>query len=373
MNPKHTPKQNMVRRYIVGNLFPVCGKDPMPLNELAISRKFGINRLTVRKVCADLISEHSLITLPGKRGLFINPDYLRLRGAGRFIGIIGSALQMPLIENINFRIISSFDRTMEESDGDYHFLTFSTKKPNEIADEILSSPMTGLLWLLPAPEMLPVFEKVVENGLPAVAVAAAYEEDWKPPKFNAVLYDHISIGRDRARTVLQTGAKRPGYFGKTDGKIYSGFRLELGKSGWSCGKDSSWPLDERFYPDIRSRIRSGEIDSLVMDGLIMISFLDFYRAVPELKQIPLFIDYAPRTRIIHSIDPELQVVFFRNFLPRVEYAGVTAAAMMTQLISSGGGQLKNRIIDVPDAATVPEYDKEQTKVSENKRKERITK
>ena len=108
-NPSQTPKQNLVRRYIIGKLFPACGKEPMPLNELAIARKFGVNRLTVRKVCADLVQDHSLITIPGRRGLFINPDYVMMRGARRFIGVIGSVRKLPLIEKSNFQILSAFD------------------------------------------------------------------------------------------------------------------------------------------------------------------------------------------------------------------------------------------------------------------------
>ena len=360
MNPKLTPKQNLVRRYIIGKLFPACGKDPLPLNELAIARKFGVNRLTVRKVSADLVQDHSLITLPGRRGLFINPEYVRMRGARRFIGVIGPTLQMPLIENINFRILSAFDSAMEDCDGDYNFLTFATKDPDEIADEILASPLTGLLWLMPNADMLPVFEKVVEAGVAAVAVAPSFYDDWKPPRSNAVLYDNVSGGRYRARIVLRNGVTRPGYLSIYTLDAFAGFCQEFRAAGLSYGKEYFCPIQENSWPKLRRWIRTGKIDSLVMDGSIMPFFHDFHTAVPELKQIPLFINHSPRTRLIQSIDPDLRLIFIRHTVDRTEYAGKTAATMMMQLLQSGGGQLENRVIQIPEENPFPTV--------ENKRK-----
>ena len=355
MNPKLTPKQNLIRRYIFGKLFPACGKEPMPLNELAIARKFGVNRLTVRKVSTDLVQEHSLITLPGRRGLFINPDYVRMRGTNRFIGVIGSALQLPLIENVNFRILSAFDYAMDECDGDYHFLTFTSKTPDEIADEILACPLTGLLWLMPNPDMLPVFEKIIESGIAAVAVAPSYNDVWQPPGSNALLFDNVATGRYRARAVLQTGVRHPGYLSQYAHDTFSGFSQEFWDSGLAYGEEYYYPMEDKSWPKIRRAIRGGKIDSLVMDGSIMIGFRDFYAAVPELKQIPLFLDQAPRTQLIRSIDPDLKAIFFHPAQLRSEYAGRMAADMMTQLIRSGGGRIENRVLQIPEEQTITEH------------------
>jgi len=347
-NPSQTPKQNLVRRYIIGKLFPACGKEPMPLNELAIARKFGVNRLTVRKVCADLVQDHSLITIPGRRGLFINPDYVMMRGARRFIGVICSVRKLSLIEKSNFQILSAFDSAMDDCDGDYQFLSIASDDPQEMVDEICSNPLTGLLWLIPKAEDLPVFEKVVESGLPAVAVAPSYYDEWKPPRSNAVLYDHKSTGRSRARTVIRSGVRSPAYLALRRGETFSAFCQEFRNSGLPGCEDRFLPIEPSSYPKIRSWIRTGKIDSLVMDGLVMISFRDFCQAVPELKRIPLFTDDSPRTHLISVIDPELQIRFFSYSLHFCEQAGKCAAEMMKQLIQKHGGRVENRMVSVSE-------------------------
>ena len=359
MNPKTAPKQQILRRYILGKLFPACGKEPMPLNELALARQFGVNRLTVRKACLDLVKDHSLMTIPGRRGLFINPDYVQLRGSRQFIGVIGTVRQLTLIENCNFHVLSAFDRSIGDCDGDYHFLSVTSAEPDDIAGEILSCPLTGLLWLMPPAEMVPVFEKVVKAGLPAVAVAPFWKDVWEPPRFNTVLYDRKGLGRLYARNVLRTGVSRPGYLSTAKTEVFSSFAREIRNSGLACGDVSFFPIEERSWPEIRRRIRSGKIDSLVMDGTIMISFRDFYRAVPELKRIPLFIDDAPRTRLIRSVDPGFQVFFFH--LQGEEHAGKLAAEMMSQLIRSGGGCIENRMVHIPMEEMFSEYDNTQNK------------
>ena len=344
-NPTQTPKQCKIRRYIVGKLFPMCGKEPMKLNELQIAKKFSINRLTIRKACRDLLEEHSLITLPGKRGLFINPDYIRIRGKRRFIGILGTIPQMNILENNNFRILSAFDSAMDRCEGDYQFLALKSTCPEEMAEEILSYDLTALLWISPGDDSLvEVFEKVLNGGLSAVLVSPPYH-GLLPPSSNAILFDGVAAGKMRAQRVRQENCKRPGYIAVNRNSTYYSFREEFP----FLEKEYFMEPGKLRFAELAAWIRKKEIDSLVMDGTIVTRFADLCGKVPCLKEIDLFIDHGLRTTLLEGIAPEIHLHYFTGYMKRSVMAGRKAAQMMSHLLSTGEVRFPNQIVNVDES------------------------
>ena len=74
---RKTPKQDEIRLYLLRLIATQSSLNPRRISETALARQFRTTRPTLHAVCESLEAIEYLIRLPGRHGLFTNPDYCR--------------------------------------------------------------------------------------------------------------------------------------------------------------------------------------------------------------------------------------------------------------------------------------------------------
>ena len=268
----HRVTQTEVRRYIMAHFMPLCTSEPMPFRERELARTLKVNRLTVRRAAAELARQGILIPLPGRRGLFLNPDCRITRRSEKYYGILVRSGEVPVLSLSRNRILNGFLQHTEGEEGyvDCQFLTLTGRTPERMADEIMTWPLHALIWFAPPPDMYPVLDLLLERSFPLAVVRSIFDPRIPPFHTNSISLDYYVIGRLLAEKVLSSGARKILFAGLRS-ETFESFRRALAEHHFSYTSRNF--LDYSFEchdPEkLADRIRRGGIDLVVSDGVVL--------------------------------------------------------------------------------------------------------
>ncbi|MBQ9338192.1 MAG: GntR family transcriptional regulator [Lentisphaeria bacterium] len=346
--------QLQIRRYIRSILLKQASLgEEIPLREIALAEYFQTTRTTVQAVCRDLVADGTLIRIPGRRGLFVNTDSPACRGPGLDFRILCGSGREQIFDFAAQNIVTGFTRSFRDFYGGYCYNPLLSSDPAEAERELMEIPCYAFLWIRPEPQFFPVAEKLIDAGFPVVMIASYYDFNVPFPATNAILFDYAVIGRDRAEWILRNGFRRP--------LVYSGCSEMIGAlsgrleaSGKKLPSDSVvWlPTPREIRGRLPEKIRRYKPDCLIADGRIFPTFSAFAADVPELKDIPIYLENAPFAAVLQKRHPELKIQLSSwNYCDPMVRIGECAGEMMRSLLDKPGRFANRKYTEFPEKKT----------------------
>ena len=205
----HRVTQTEVQRYIMAHLMPQCVSKPLPVHERELARTLKVNRLTVHRAVTEFLSKGLMIQIPGRRGLFLNPECQGSRYCEQYFGILWGQGDIPVLNSfLNLILKGFFEAVRQNNYIDCQFLTLTTKSPERVAAEIRSYPLHALFWFSPSPEFHPVIDQLLEQGLPVVVINSVTDSRILPYKSNTFLLDYAQQGVLLAEKALENSFRK---------------------------------------------------------------------------------------------------------------------------------------------------------------------
>ncbi len=331
--------QLQIRRYINSILVKQAGNGkPVPLREVALAERFQTTRTTVQRACRELIAEGILTRIPGRAGLFVNNESPACRGPGVDFRILCGTGCDQVFDFAAQYIIDGFTRCFRDFYCGYCYTDLLSSDPAEVARELMEIPCYAYLWIRPAPEIYPVVEQLIDSGFPVVIAASYYDSNVPPPESNAILFDYETPGRERAEWIHKNHFRRP--------LIYSGCsemiealskQLESYGEKFDSGSVVWFSSSSEILKKLPETVHKFKPDCLVADGLIYRAFNLLAADMPELKDIPIYLDNSPESQPFRERYPDWKI-----YLPPVSWCdqmfriGECAAQMMREMLKTPG-------------------------------------
>lgn len=99
-----SPKKYAVRNFLMRSVREMPPEPTRLMTELALCRKFNVNRETVRNAIHDLELSRVVHRIPGKKGIYSNPAFSR--SSIRYIGIVNGCPGEPYLHPFENRILA---------------------------------------------------------------------------------------------------------------------------------------------------------------------------------------------------------------------------------------------------------------------------
>ena len=340
--------QLQIRRYINSILVKQAGNGkPVPLREVALAERFQTTRTTVQRACRELIAEGILTRIPGRAGLFVNNESPACRGSGLDFRILCGTGCDQVFDYAAQCIIDGFTRCFRDFHCGYCYTDLLSSDQEEAARELMEIPCYAYLWIRPAPEIYPVVEQLIDSGFPVVIAASYYDSNVPPPESNAILFDYETPGRERAEWIRKNHFRRP--------LIYSGSTVtiralarELESFGEKLDPESViWlPTYEETREKLPKIIRSYKPDCFIADGRIFSTFNFLAADVPELKDIPVYLDNSPESQPLRERYPDWNICLSSvSSCDQMLRIGECAAQMMREMLKKPGRFDNRKITD----------------------------
>lgn len=340
--------QLQIRRYVNSILVKQAGNGkPVPLREVALAERFQTTRTTVQRACRELIAEGILTRIPGRAGLFVNNESPACRGSGLDFRILCGTGCDQVFDYAAQCIIDGFSRGFRDFHCGYCYTDLLSSDPAEAARELMEIPCYAYLWIRPAPEIYPVVEQLIDSGFPVVMAASYYDSNVPPPEFNAILFDYETPGRERAEWIRKNHFRRP--------LIYSGSAItvqaltrELEAYGEKLDpKSVVWlPTYEETREKLPKIIRSYKPDCFIADGRIFPTFNFLAADVPELKDIPIYMENSPESQPFRERYPDWKIYLSSvTICDQMFRIGECAAQMMREMLKKPGRFDNRKITD----------------------------
>lgn len=336
-------KQNLIRRYILNDLCPLCKDEPVPLNELAIARHFGVNRLTVRSACADWIASGMLALIPGRRGYFIMPHFVRMTYTP--IGIIGDEVMAPILDSGNFNILKHFADAMGPFHGDYQFLALQSDEPSKMLEELLSSPIQLFFFFGLHEKHIPVVEGLLKEKRSLIVFAPSYNENFVKPSGNTLYFDFSRNGHMRLETIARGGFHRPLYLDTCKAETFFTFCREGEKYGIECSEKRFYNLNTTKKEEFIRLLTKKEVDCIVAQPNLF--FHELFSEIKEFENVPIYMDDCPHARYLHKEFPSLDIRYFPYsiFEEKHKAAGREAAKLLKKSFPDKPIIFSNRLLN----------------------------
>ena len=302
--------QTEIQRYVMAHLMPQCTSEPLRFSERELARTLKVNRLTVHRAAEEMLRRGYLIQIPGRRGLFLNPDCKTSFLSEKYYGILFEDGRVPILTmQVNQILKGFFAAGQNETYIDCQFLTLTGQSYERIAMEIMSYPLHALFWFFPRPEMYPVIDLLMEKSLPLAIVNTVTDSRIVPYRTNSITIDYSAIGRMFAEKVLESGFRKV---------IFAGLKSPVFASFQQAMSDSKFPFSSSDFieytplnhdPDkLVSLIRKRKTELVVSDGMV---FHDLKKLVdltglsgPHFLLMPF--QYVKKQAAVH---PDYRLIF----------------------------------------------------------------
>ena len=262
--------QTEIQRYVMAHLMPQCTSEPLRFSERELARTLKVNRLTVHRAAEELLRREYLIRIPGRRGLFLNPDCQASLMEEKYYGVLFGKGSVPVLTMEENQILKGFFAAgQNETYIDCQFLTLTGQSSERVATEIQSYPLHALIWFFPPPEMYPVIDLLMEKSLPLAIVNPIKDSRINPYPSNTITIDYSTIGRTFAEKVLQTGFRKV-LFAGLKSPVFEGFRQTLADAAFPfSASDFIEYTPENHDPEkLVSLIRKRKTELVVSDGMV---------------------------------------------------------------------------------------------------------
>ena len=173
--------------------------------------------------------------------------------------------------------------------------------------------------------------------------ASYYDSNVPPPESNAILFDYEAPGRERAEWIRKNHFRRP--------LIYSGSTItvraltrELESYGEKLDpKSVVWlPTYGETREKLPGIIRGYKPDCFLADGYIFPTFNFLVADVPELKDIPVYLDNSPESQPFRERYPGWKICLSSVSICDQMFRIGECAAQMMRLMMKKPGRFDNR-------------------------------
>lgn len=326
--------QTEIQRYVMAHLMPQCTSEPLRFSERELARTLKVNRLTVHRAAEDMLRRGYLIQIPGRRGLFLNPDCQASGRGEKYYGVLTGGGEVPIMAGDTNQILKGFlDTAQNFSYIDCQFLSLNAKTPERMVSEIISYPLHALIWFFPTPEVYPVIDLLLEKSVPAAVVNSLNDARMMPFHTNSVSLDFRGLGVKFAEKVLSEGV-RSVLFAGLDSNIYHGF--------CDCMAAHSIPFPSRnfieYSPEHRDPnelaavIRKNKIELVVSDGMLFHD-LEKLSGLLDFSALQFLLLPMRRVKSLAAAHPEYPLLF-----PDLAFDG-TLATIGKLLAGKIGGEV----------------------------------
>ena len=306
----HRVMQTEVQRYIMAHLMPECVSKPLPFHERELARTLKVNRLTVRRAAAELLAKGVMMQIPGRRGLFLNPDAKGTAFSEKYFGILNARGDIPALSPDLNQVLKGFFAAVRWNHYiDCQILTLTTQTPERIASEIRSYPLHALIWFSPLPESYPVIDLLLEQGLPVAVVNSVVDSRKIPFGSNSFLLDYEQEGRLFAEKVIRSSCRKI-LFAGLDNITLDSFRKVLAQHDFSFSMRDfmEYSPPEHDPEKLASVIRKRKIEMVVSNGMVYHD-LDKISALADLSGVSFLL--GPMRQVMHTAveHPEYHILF----------------------------------------------------------------
>ena len=267
---EHRVTQTEVQRYIMAHLMPQCASGPLPFHERELARTMKVNRLTVRRAAAELLSKGLMLQIPGRRGLFLNPECKDSGFSEKYFGILVGRGDIPALGlELNQILKGFFDAACLDHYIDCQFLSLTTETPERIAAEIRSYPLHALIWFSPLPESGRVIDLLLEQEVPVAVVNSVSDPRIPPYGSNTFRFDYAQEGVLFAEKVLHSACRKI-LFAGLDNITLDSFRKVLAEHDFKFTRRDfmEYSPQNRDPEKLASLIRSRKVDMVVSNGRV---------------------------------------------------------------------------------------------------------
>ena len=262
--------QTEIQRYVMAHLMPQCTSEPLRFSERELARTLKVNRLTVHRAAEEMLRRGYLIQIPGRRGLFLNPDCKTSFLSEKYYGVLFGKGSVPVLTMEENQILKGFFTAgQNETYIDCQFLTLTGQSSERIAMEIMSYPLHALIWFFPRPEMYPVIDLLMEKSLPLAIVNPVKDSRIVPYRTNSITIDYSAIGRMFAEKVLESGFRKV-IFAGLKSPVFASFRQTLAdtKFPFSASDFIEYTPENHDPEKLVSLIRKRKTELVVSDGMV---------------------------------------------------------------------------------------------------------
>ena len=306
----HRVTQTEVQRYIMAHLMPQCVSEPLPFHERELARTLKVNRLTVRRAAAELLAIGHMMQIPGRRGLFLNPDCKNSGCSEKYFGILFGRGEIPVLNLEENQILKGFfDTPCSNHYIDCQFLTLTTETPERIAAEIRSYPLHALVWFSPLPEFYPVIDLLLEQGLPVAIINSVFDSRIPPYRTNTFRFDYEQEGKLFAEKVIRSSSRKILFAGLRTATLEN-FRRILTEQGFHFTmRDFMEYSPQDHDPEkLASVIRKRKIDMVVSNGRVYHDLVKI-SARTDLSGVSFLL--GPMRQVIRAAaeHPEYHIIF----------------------------------------------------------------
>lgn len=262
--------QTEIQRYVMAHLMPQCTSEPLRFSERELARTLKVNRLTVHRAAEDLLRREYLIRIPGRRGLFLNPDCQASGRGEKYYGVLTNNGEIPVMVRDTNQILKGFlDAAQNFSYIDCQFLSLTARTPERMVSEIISYPLHALIWFFPPPQMYPVIDLLLEKSLPLAIVNPVKNSCIVPYRTNSITIDYSAIGRMFAEKVLESGFRKV-IFAGLKSPVFGSFRQTLAdtKFPFSASDFIEYTPKNHDPEKLVSLIRKRKTELVVSDGML---------------------------------------------------------------------------------------------------------
>ncbi len=330
MNQKQQMLTEPIKRFLIQLVAKSGPKQPERLpNELDLCERFSVCRPTVHKAVEELIEIGYVQHLPGRRGIFSNPEYVQM--APFSIGILGDNANCSYFGYPNSRILGAFLSHLGDLKANTSFLTLN-RKPELAAVELLNSGLDAVFWNIPDPSYFPIIRKLIEQKIAVTAIGSYFNFLMPRPETNFLGSDYFYQGQCRAEFFLRRKCSNLVYCGNP-GPICDGFKAKL-KEHKIVFSDSRLINDSEPMSKLVRILKSQRVDGLVCDGnknqhnRVLRTLLDYHPAFPILLSYGLDLEQLKKdypALPLFSIMPKID-------LKQLEQIGISAANHIREML-----------------------------------------
>ena len=196
-----------IRKYVVAQLSK-AGPRPMRLaSSRDLAKRFNVSRPTVNRALKDLLDDGYLSVKKGI-GMFTNPGKFYNPQGAKLIGFLSGDGKAAFITRLHWEF-GVFASVLQSHDERYLlqncFLVSPLDKPDDILKEMQALGLDGLIWILPAPEILPAIQRLKASGMPMIAISI---NEWTPGISN-FHYDFAANNQHAAELMFDEGRRTP--------------------------------------------------------------------------------------------------------------------------------------------------------------------
>ena len=340
-----------IRQYVVGLVVNAGEESVMIPSMPKLGKQFGVARMTVHKALKDLIKDEYLIVRHGI-GNFTNPHRLPKSITGKHfkcVGIISGGGKYCFYDHYSWSQCAALGEVIADGGRYIKILTASANSPEQIAAELKTTWIDGLVWIEPDETGKAVLKILKAESFPVVAFQKMVDG------IDSIRLDYERHGYETGKRFLKEGRNNTVFviLGHLE---YSALQLDGFKRAYAeAGVKFNERLVLKYHPNLPQEEMHvpDNFEALLELGVdVQAVFIDYGAFLPAILEAlkKHGVDIKERCRILvgrndaRRAGPEFHGLV-RTF-PFIKGAEWTASKL-DQMLAGNAAEIEHRLIEIP--------------------------